>query len=191
MTIIKILLVCCLALSSIQSSWASYPQCLVDCTLCNQSQVGEQLNGTIIAYPGRESLDLTGKELQYLPDETWNNPALESLILDYNQLVEFDPDLGYFWNLKYLSMVGNKISKSIPPEIGALWQLYELDLSYNFLTNLPQEIKYMHNLAVLRAGGNQLTGLPDELTLCSNLEVLQLNHNQLKALPASIGKCNK
>jgi C-terminal of Roc, COR, domain/Ras of Complex, Roc, domain of DAPkinase/Leucine rich repeat/Leucine Rich repeats (2 copies) len=74
----------------------------------------------------------------------------------------------------------------LPPEIGQLKHLIELDLSSNQLTELPPEIGQLQNLETLVLGANQLTELPAEVTQLQNLVTLDLSFNQLAELPPEI-----
>ena len=50
--------------------------------------------------------------------------------------------------------------RSLPPEIGQLNNLTELDLGSNSLTKPAPEIGQLNNLTELGLGGNELTSLP-------------------------------
>ena len=49
---------------------------------------------------------------------------------------------------------------SIPPEIGQLYNLQKLDLSYNLTTQIPPEIGQLNNLRKLYLYNNQITQIP-------------------------------
>ena len=69
----------------------------------------------------------------------------------------------------------------IPPELGQLTNLTNLNLGYNQLTGpIPLELTQLTNLTSLNLGGNRLTGpIPTELGQLTNLEYLYLGYNQL------------
>ena len=71
-----------------------------------------------------------------------------------------------------LEMGENRLSGSIPPELGNLANLEELWLVYNRLSGtVPSELGNLANLVVLELYGNQLSGiLPQSLTRLSRLE---------------------
>ena len=68
-----------------------------------------------------------------------------------------------------LALRDNELSGEIPPELGSLTNLNELDLSSNELTGeIPQELGSLTNLKVFNLGANQLTGeIPAELETSS------------------------
>jgi Leucine-rich repeat (LRR) protein len=67
----------------------------------------------------------------------------------------------------------------LPPEIGQLTNLQELDLWGNQLTVLPPEIGQLTNLRWLDVAGNQLTVLPPEIGQLTNLRWLDVAGNPL------------
>ncbi len=101
--------------------------------------------------------------------------------------------------------------KTLPPEIGKLASLQELNLCCNQLAALPPEVLELPNLKVLDIGSNpideippelwqktdwetlglgrlKLTTLPPEVTQLAHLQSLNLSWNQLTALPPEIGQ---
>ena len=86
--------------------------------------------------------------------------------------------------LKELDLSDNKISGSIPSEIGNLTTLTSLNLSSNNITgSIPAELGNLTNLTNLDLGNNDLTGsMPDELGKLSKLESLDISGNKLSGL---------
>lgn len=76
----------------------------------------------------------------------------------------------------------------IPPEIGRLDQLVELNLTSNGFTHLPHEIGQLTNLQTLRLYSNNIAFLPLEIGQLYQLGELDLRSNKLASLPAQIGQ---
>lgn len=77
-----------------------------------------------------------------------------------------------------LRLQDNKLSGSLPEEVGDLTALQICDLSNNNLTDtLPQSITNLTQLGSLILFSNQFSDLPD-LSVLSNLETLRIQNNQ-------------
>ena len=100
------------------------------------------------------------------------------------------PELGSLSNLEQLDLHLNNLSGAIPPELGDLANLGYLDLRYNALSGaIPPELGNLSNLEVLYLFQNDLSGaIPPELGNLSNLEQLYLNGNAFSgAIPPELG----
>jgi Leucine-rich repeat (LRR) protein len=80
---------------------------------------------------------------------------------------------------------------SLPPALGRLTQLTELNLGRNRLTGLPGWIGGLTSLTRLNLTGNRLTSLPDQLGDLTALTELSLRGNQLAALPDAVGNLGR
>ena len=92
----------------------------------------------------------------------------------------------------YLDFFGNTcgLTQAIPPEIGNLTHLTELNLRDNQLTGeIPSEIGNLTNLTKLNLSHTQLTGeIPSEIWNLTNLSELHLSYTQLTGeIPSEIG----
>ena len=77
-------------------------------------------------------------------------------------LRQLPPEIGQLTNLRELNLVGNKLS-GLPPEIVQLINLRELNIGFISLSNLPPEIVQLTNLQSLNLTGNLLQSLPPEI----------------------------
>jgi hypothetical protein len=102
------------------------------------------------------------------------------------------PEIGQLTNLRELDLSGvggacNNRIKELPPEIGQLSNLQTLDLSWNFnLTKLPQEIGQLSKLRILDLSINRIEELPPEIGYLTNLQELDLNSNPIAKLPPEL-----
>jgi hypothetical protein len=78
---------------------------------------------------------------------------------------------------------------TIPPDIGKLAGLIDIDLSRNHLRRLPQAFEELTDLETLRLGDNEFDSLPDGFTL-ARLRELYLLRNRLGALPRNVDVTN-
>ena len=89
-----------------------------------------------------------------------------------------------------LSLVSNNLTGLIPPELGGLSSLAQLDLRANNLTGyIPAELGSLSGLTTLELGSNGLTGpIPPGLGGLSYLVVLDLRFNDLSGpIPPALG----
>ena len=99
-------------------------------------------------------------------------------------------ELGNLTNLTELKLPDNQLSGSIPSELGNLANLTHLWLYSNQLSGaIPPELGNLANLKELWLTFNQLSGaIPPELGNLANLTVLGLSFNQLSgAIPSELG----
>jgi len=83
--------------------------------------------------------------------------------------------------VKYLLLLVNNLTGSLPQELGNLSELTWLNLEYNSLTgNIPSELGNLLNLEKLELSVNQLSGsIPPELGNLLNLERFTISVNNL------------
>jgi len=112
------------------------------------------------------------------------------LNLGNSHLTALPPEIGQLTALRELEVYGEQLT-ALPPEIGQLTALTKLNLAKNRLTALPPEIGQLTALKELNLSHNELTSLPPQIGQLKSLMYLYLNNNQLTALPLEIGKCEQ
>ena len=110
-----------------------------------------------------------------------------ALDLSNKGLTELPPEIGTLVNLEDLNLGRNQISK-LPTELRKLTRLRHLDLVSNQFREFPNEIIALSNLTQLYLSANRLTALPPEIGKLTKLKILFLNANQLIMIPPEIGK---
>ncbi|KAE8719508.1 hypothetical protein F3Y22_tig00109951pilonHSYRG00005 [Hibiscus syriacus] len=89
----------------------------------------------------------------------------------------------------WLCLVNCSIERKIPPAIGDLTKLIELELQYNYLSGeIPMEIGKLHKLWQLELYNNELTGKhPVGLRNLTKLELFDASANNLEGDIAVVG----
>jgi len=127
-----------------------------------------------------ENVELWGE--CYNIEETWDLD-LSGRWGDSGGLIgEIPPEIGNLTNLRELNLTSNQLTGEIPPEIGNLTNLEYLSLWDNQLSGeIPSEIGNLINLRKLYLSRNQLTGeIPEEI--CNNYKKNTFNHNDFVSL---------
>jgi hypothetical protein len=101
-------------------------------------------------------------------------------------LAVLPPSLGDLDALEELDLQTNRVA-ALPDSIGALRQLQVLRLHRNGLQTLTASIASFSNLRELSIGENSITTLPEEVAGLVALEELHANDNPLAKLPEEIG----
>ena len=139
----------------------------------------------IVAQFGLDPFDPSDPTIQTILTNNGNNWFLVYfLLLRLSKLkTKLSPHLDIYsltdlYNLQELNLTDNRLTE-IPREIGNLTNLQTLILSYNQLTELPREISNLTNLQYLHLDNNHLTEIPREIGNLTNLQYLGLSGNQL------------
>jgi hypothetical protein len=131
-------------------------------------------------------LNLSNNRLVNLPGWLSNLSHLNKLHLQYNQLDDLPDYIGRFANLAWLNLSGNQLTR-LPPTVGKLTGLIGLDLQGNRLISLPESIGNLTQLRQLDLQENRLTSLPESIGKLQLLSQLNLFENNLIDLPETIG----
>ncbi|KAG7963706.1 hypothetical protein I3843_09G131700 [Carya illinoinensis] len=125
----------------------------------------------------------------------WVSTQMNFVSLLGNRLSGSIPkELGNLSSLKYLNLEANQFSGTVPSELGKLVNLETLMLSSNNLSgNLPKELVGLKNLTDFRINDNILNGMiPDFIQNWNNLERLEMLASGLEGpIPSSISVLEK
>nr|XP_010912988.1 plant intracellular Ras-group-related LRR protein 3 [Elaeis guineensis] len=133
-------------------------------------------------------LNLSNNQLEVIPDAIAGLKCLEEFRLSSNFLVSLPDSIGLLSNLKILDVSRNKL-KALPDSISKCRSLVELDASYNELTYLPTNIGYeLVNLEKLWIHLNKIRSLPTSVCEMRSLRLLDAHFNELRGLPYAVGK---
>ncbi|CAL5389264.1 unnamed protein product [Camellia sinensis] len=154
----------------------------------------ENMNWTSL--PNLEYLNLVECHLTgSIPEEIGSLSKLTRLDLSTNYHLEgFGPipsSIGQLTNLTTLDLSLNHFNSSIPPEIGKLKNLVEMNIHGNILSGpIPSSIGQLTNLTSLHLSSNQLNGsIPLEIGKLQNLVDMYVDQNILSGpIPSSIGQ---
>ena len=100
------------------------------------------------------------------------------------------PELGNLTSLRELNLPWNSLTGPVPPELGNLTSLENLSLQRNRLTGpIPPELGNLTSLRTLNLGQTDLTGpIPPEFGNLTNLEELRLEETDLTGpIPPELG----
>ncbi|WP_368163554.1 protein kinase [Aeromonas sp. R6-2] len=130
-----------------------------------------------------EVLDLTGNQLNTLPDALAGFSKLRIIFCSENHFTELPEVLG---RCPSLTMVGFKANRIVRvPGASLPAHLRWLILTDNAIGRLPDELGQCGGLQKLMLAGNRLCTLPD-LSRCRRLELVRLSANRLRVLPSSL-----
>ncbi|KAK6924791.1 Leucine-rich repeat [Dillenia turbinata] len=133
-------------------------------------------------------LNLSSNQLQVVPDSIAGLEILEELNLSSNLLDSLPESIGLLRNLKILDVSVNKLS-ALPDSICHCRSLVELNVSFNNLGYLPTNIGYdLVNLRKLSIQLNKIRSLPTSICEMRSLTHLDAHFNELRGLPFAIGR---
>lgn len=128
-----------------------------------------------------EILNLSGNQLDTLPDDLHRLTRLRVLFCSDNRFTELPECLGRCSALTMVGFKANRIARvtgaALPPRLR--W----LILTDNCVNQLPDELGQRPSLQKLMLAGNRLQQLPASLGQCHRLELLRIAANQLTELP--------
>lgn len=172
--------------------------------------MGDKLSKEIGKAKNKQKLDLSGRQLEEIPDKLGVCRKLVELNVSSNALSGLPPELGLLSNLEILHIENNRMN-GLPVEVGKLPKLEELyahhnrlfycpitpelakctslqriDFSFNQLDTLPESF-FDLGLVALDLSNNAFKGIDENFAKFTQLEELKLNDNKIKYVPAEIG----
>jgi Leucine-rich repeat (LRR) protein len=146
------------------------------------------------AYERTKHLDLSYRNIYYIPNKVANYPNLRYLSLSNNHIQALNPQLAYCKKLRKLDLSSNGMTK-LPTSLTLLTQIDELVLADNRLNSLPAYFANLRNLRTIDISNlhsgmaeyyNNITKFPAVLTRMSNVEKLFLEKLPIRSIPNSI-----
>lgn len=149
-------------------------------------------NGQLFSL-GLGNFDFSMVEGPFVPPEVGLLPALEQIIIQYNELSAPISDflspltLQNLPNLKCLWLTGNPLSGQVPSEFGLMTKLKELYFGHTKVAGpLPTELFQLTDLEMLGISKHGLDRIPSELGLLTDLTHLEADFNNLSVFPSEI-----
>ena len=94
------------------------------------------------------------------------------------------------WNLQQLSLYHNQITE-IPVVLGSLVNLQQLYLDGNQITEIPVALGSLANLRILDLGNNKITEIPIAIGGLTNLQILDLSNNHITKITLELQQLGK
>jgi hypothetical protein len=117
--------------------------------------------------------------------EFMSEKVIEFSIVECDDLIEIDNELGRFINLQKLEIRFTPLSR-LPESIGQLVRLKQLIIDGNKLHELPETIRNLIELKEINVSENKLAHLPDGIGYLTNLTYLNIYDNKIITLPETI-----
>ena len=141
------------------------------------------------------SLDLSFNHFTKIPPCVYSLVRLEELSFAHNDIEEVSSEIGQLVNLRQLNLAGNTLS-SMPLEIAKCQKIQKLDLSGKFyprgqMKNFPEGVCCLFELAELDLSWQLIERIPDGFGSLRRLQQLSLKGNHLLHVSPEISKCVK
>ncbi|MFX1444591.1 MAG: leucine-rich repeat domain-containing protein [Promethearchaeota archaeon] len=135
-------------------------------------------------------LDISGNQIDIIPQDISKFKNLKALILERNKLEFLPESINQLENLQYLDLSYNNLKK-IPESIGNLKALKKLNLMYNNLNDLPSSIWNLENLEVFNISYNNIELIHDSIGNLKNLQKFNFGYNKISNLPLTLKNLKK
>ncbi|KAH1218294.1 putative leucine-rich repeat receptor-like serine/threonine-protein kinase [Glycine max] len=166
-------------------------------TVCHVTNIllkSQNLPGTLprdlFRLPFLQEIDLTRNYLNGTIPKEWGSTKLAIISLLGNRLTGSIPiEIANISTLQSLVLEGNQLSGNLPPELGNLTQIQRLLLSSNnFIGELPVTLVKLTTLQDIRIGDNQFSGkIPNFIQSLTSLQKLVIQGSGLSGpIPSGI-----
>ncbi|KAL7799131.1 PP2C domain-containing protein [Trichoderma ceciliae] len=127
------------------------------------------------AYQALRSLNISSNFLDAFPPFLCDLQSLVDLDLSFNSIAELPEEIGQLKNLEKLLITNNHLSGGVPHTFRDLISLRELDIKYNYITNIDV-ISELPKLEILYAAHNHISAFVGKF---ERIRQLKLNSNPL------------
>ncbi|KAM0254800.1 hypothetical protein ACHAQJ_006399 [Trichoderma viride] len=127
------------------------------------------------AYQSLRSLNISSNFLDEFPPFLCDLQSLVDLDLSFNSIAELPEEIGQLKNLEKLLITNNHLSDGVPDSFRDLISLRELDIKYNYITNIDV-ISELPKLEILYAAHNHISAFVGKF---ERIRQLKLNSNPL------------
>ncbi|KAK7113399.1 malignant fibrous histiocytoma-amplified sequence 1 homolog [Littorina saxatilis] len=141
------------------------------------------------------SLDLSFNHFTEIPQPVFSLNKLEELNFAHNDIEEVSDHIGQLVSLRELDLAGNTLS-TLPLDIAKCRRIQRLDLSGKFyprgqMKQFPDGVCFLFELTDLNLSWQQIERIPDEFGKLKHLQRLNLKGNHLLYVSPEISKCSK
>ncbi|TFB03855.1 hypothetical protein CCMA1212_003608 [Trichoderma ghanense] len=127
------------------------------------------------AYQALRSLNISSNFLEAFPPFLCDLHSLVDLDLSFNSIAELPEEIGQLKSLEKLLITNNHLSGGVPHTFRDLISLRELDIKYNYITNIDV-ISELPKLEILYAAHNHISAFVGKF---ERIRQLKLNSNPL------------
>ncbi|EHK26366.1 uncharacterized protein TRIVIDRAFT_211694 [Trichoderma virens Gv29-8] len=127
------------------------------------------------AYQALRSLNISSNFLDAFPPFLCDLHSLVDLDLSFNSIAELPEEIGQLKSLEKLLITNNHLSGGVPESFSGLISLRELDIKYNYITNIDV-ISELPKLEILYAAHNHISAFVGKF---ERIRQLKLNSNPL------------
>lgn len=127
-------------------------------------------------------LGLSSNKLTKVPDCVNSLSALESLNFNGNGIAEISGDINNLKKLTALDLRNNRLSSF--PDLSSLSGIEELNIAFNYLSDLPGDLSGLRQIRELNISSNFFTEIPYGIFFMDTLESFDFSNCRITEIPA-------